>query len=115
MTFARHQFELSQPQEDGTPLIVHLQAVADKTGEPHPMVANAPPMPSGCSQLWQDFLDLHGSRGSTGFGAQRITFADLHAWQQVNGVKLSAWEIGCIRKADSLWLSEFAPKPDTKH
>jgi hypothetical protein len=109
--FARHQFELSQPQEDGSPLLAHLQAVERATGKPHPLLANAPPLPVGCKHLWQDFLELHGSRGSTGWGPQRITFSDLHAWQQVNEVRLSAWEIDCIRKTDDLWLSEYAPKP----
>ena len=68
-------------------------------------------MPSGCAMLWADFLELHGSRGSTGFGAMRITFADLQAWQAIRGTQLNAWEIDCIRKADDIWLSEFAPKP----
>jgi hypothetical protein len=111
VAFARHQFELSQPQGDGTPLLAHLQAHSERTGKPHPMLADAPPLPVGCGQLWADFLELHGSRGSTGWGPARITFADLHAWQQVNDVRLSAWEIACIRKADDLWLAEYAPKP----
>lgn len=111
MAFARHQFELSQPQDDGQPLIAHLQAAQERTGKPHSIIANGPPLPPGCGQLWRDFLELHGSRGSSGFGVRRVTFADLHAWQQVNQTQLSAWEIDCIRKADDLWLSEFAPKP----
>jgi hypothetical protein len=111
MAFARHQFELSKPQEDGTPLLIHLQRVWENTGSPPAMLRDAPALPAGCKQLWEDFLELHGSRGSTGWGAARITFADLHAWQQVNGVRLSPWEIGCIRKADDLWLAEFQPKP----
>lgn len=115
MTFARHQFELSQPQDDGRPLIDHLRFVEKKTGKVHDLIANGPAMPRGCSQLWSDFLELHGSRGSTGFGAARITFADLKAWQDVRGVRLDAWEIDAIRKVDSMWLSDFAPKPESKH
>jgi hypothetical protein len=111
MAFARHQFELSQPQDDGLALIEHLRSVERQTGKVHPLVANGPTMPRGCSQLWVDFLELHGSRGSTGFGAARITFTDLKAWQDVRGVRLDAWEIDAIRKVDSLWLSDYAPKP----
>jgi len=111
MAFARHQFELSQPQEDGTPLAVHLQTVWDKTGKEPEMLANAPALPIGCASLWADFLELHASRGSTGWGAARITFVDLEAWQRVRGTQLSAWEIDCILKADNLWMNEFAPRP----
>lgn len=116
MAFVRHQFELTKPQEDGTPLRAHLESYERQTGVPHPMLNDVPELPRGCSQIWHDFLELHGSRGSTGFGAARITFADLKAWQDVRGVILSPWETDTIRKADDLWLSEFAPKPEeTKH
>lgn len=111
MTFARHQFELSKPQEDGTPLLVHLQLASEKSGKLHPMLANGPTLPKGAKQLWDEFLQLHGSRGSSGWGPQRITFVDIDAWQRVNGVTFEPWEISAIRKLDDIWLSEFAPKP----
>lgn len=111
MTFARHQFTLSQPQQDGTPLIAHLERVRESTGEEPAFLADAPAVPVGCASLWADFLELHSSRGSTGWGPQRITFVDLEAWQRVRGAQLNAWEIDCIIKADNMWLAEFAPKP----
>lgn len=116
MNFARHQFELGKQQQDGESLLTHLELVSEKTGIIHPMLANAPPLPGGCLTLWQDFLELHHSRGSTGWGPQRITFMDLDAWQRVNRVRLSAWDIACIRKCDDIWLGEYAPQPkETKH
>lgn len=115
MAFARHQFELSAPQDDGLPLIDHLRSVERQTGRAHPMIADGPPIPPGCAQLWIDFLELHGSRGSAGFGMARITFADIRAWQDVRGVRFDQWEIDCIRKVDDMWLRDFAPKPETKH
>lgn len=111
MAFARRQFELSAPQGDGQPLIAHLQSVQKQTGRVHEMIAEAPPLPAGCSQLWDDFLELHNSRGAGLGGAMRITFADMDAWQRVRGAHLQPWEVDCLLKADSMWLSEFAPKP----
>lgn len=111
MAFARRQFELSAPQEDGQPLLAHLQAVQRKTGAVHEMIAKAPPLPEGLESLWRTFLDLHDSRGSTGWGPQRITFADIDCFKRVTGAMLSPWEIEVIRKVDNLWLAEFAPKP----
>jgi hypothetical protein len=88
-----------------------LQVVWENTGVAPAFIANAPPLPPGCIQLWRDFLELHASRGSTGWGAARISFADIHAWQAVRQTSLSQWEVDCILKADDIWLAEFAPKP----
>lgn len=111
MAFARRQFELSAIQDDGQPLIAHLKVVQKTTGKVHDLVAKAPPLPEGCETLWRNYLELHDSRGNTGWGPMRITFADLQAFQNVTGAMLQPWEIDMIRKADGLWLSEFAPKP----
>ena len=111
MTFARHQFELSAPQADGQPLIAHLEAVAERGGAIHSMLADAPPLPHGCESLWANFLELHSCRGSVGLGINRITYVDMDAFCRVTGTMLKPWEIGLIRKADTLWLTEFAPKP----
>ena len=111
MAFARHQFELSAPQEDGQTLLAHLQAVEERTGKVHSMIANAPQLPEGLSCLWTAFLALHECRGSNGFGASRISFADIDCFQRVTGTRLQPWEVEWVRKADNLWLSEFAPKP----
>lgn len=111
MAFARRQFELSAPQEDGLSLLAHLQAVEKKTGVVDELIANAPPLPSGLEQLWAKYLSLHESRGSTGFGMARITYSDIAHFKSVTGAMLSPWEVDAIRKLDNLWLSEFAPKP----
>lgn len=111
MAFARRQFELSEPQSDGSPLLAHLQAIWKATGQMPELLASAPPLPAGCGTLWRDYLELHDSRGSTGWGAARITFVDMKAWQELRRTRLEPWEIDCIRKTDSMWLNEFAPKP----
>lgn len=111
MNFARHQFELSQPQGDGAPLLDHLQAVWRTTGKKPAFLADAPPLPEGCEALWRSFIELHDSRGSTGWGAARITFADIDAWQRVRGAVLGRFDVETIRKADNIWLADFAPKP----
>jgi hypothetical protein len=111
VAFARHQFELSQPQEDGSPLLAHLEIVWKRTGRKPDILVDAPKLPEGAELLWSDFLELHGSRGSTGWGAARITFQDMKAWGDLRGTHLQPWEIDLVRKCDDLWLAEFAPKP----
>lgn len=84
--------------------------IYERTGKLPKRLAEAPALPDGCEALWLDFADLHASRGSTGFGPARITFMDLHAWQQVNGRVLSGWQLEAIRRADNAYLDSL-PKP----
>lgn len=111
MMFARHQFELSKPAPDGASTREHLDLVFERTGEMPAILANAPECPTGTAQIWADFLELHSSRGSTGFGLMGITWRDIADWQTVRGVVLSQWDIEQIRALDVMWLNEFAPKP----
>lgn len=113
LAFARHQFELSAPQEDGSTLLDHLQASWRRTKQMPQKLAEAPELPGSCAPLWEDFLSLHESRGTAGLGAARITFVDMDAWQRVTGKTLSPWDVEVIRKTDDMWLAEFAPKPKT--
>lgn len=106
--FASHaafQFELSAPQADGTSLREHLEAFAERNGRPHPMLAEGPALPEGCGELWRMFLTLHARRGSSGFGASRITFADLDAFQRVTGRRLASWEVEAIMRADDEFIA----------
>lgn len=88
----------------------HLANYQKQTGKVHPRMAQAVELPDGCEQLWSDFLDLHASRGSNGFGPSRITFVDIDAWERVNRLKLRPWQIDAIRKADIAFLASL-PKP----
>lgn len=87
-------------------------AVWERTGRKPAKLANAPAMPKGCGRLWADFLELSHCRGSTQSGAMPITFADLDSWQRVRRVRLEAWEVDAIRRADMAFLKAFAVKRD---
>ena len=80
-----------------------------------------PPLPNGCEHLWQSFLQLNASRGSNGMGPAAIGPADLLAWQQLQGIALTPWEVGTLFALDACALkasddaqkaaSAQAPKP----
>ena len=91
-------------------MLQHLQLIWEKSGVCPALIANAPKLPDGCDQLWHDFLELHDSRGSTGFGPMRITFSDLHAWQTMRGLRLQGWELDAIRRADNAWLKDYGER-----
>jgi hypothetical protein len=110
LAFARHRFEISHRHEDGSTVLDHLLLVWEKTGHMPAKLRDAPVLPEGLTSLWRAFNELHESRGAA-FGFQRITFVDMEAWQRMTGAALEPWEVELIRKADNLWLAEFAPKP----
>ncbi len=106
MAFARHQFELREPQEDGSPLIAHLEAAWRQSGVKPETLAEAPLLPPACEGLWRGFLELHACRCSGGMGPSRITYMDIDAYQRVTGMKFDPWELEAIRQTDAAILSD---------
>lgn len=90
--------------------VEHYKAIERMTGKPHPRLADAPRLPEGCEALWTWFNELHGSRGSNGFGPSRISFVDIDAWQRVTGLRLAPWELDAIRRADNAYLADHASR-----
>jgi hypothetical protein len=70
-------------------------------------VHNAPKLPPQCSDLWRIFLEIHRSRDGMG---GPIRFSDLHAYEQVTGLKLAPWELRAIRAADDCYLTREAER-----
>lgn len=73
----------------------HLQAVARSTGRLPPELMTTP-VPAAALALWDAFAAIAGTRGA---GAP-ISWQDLAAWQQANGVRLSPWEADTIIDMD---------------
>lgn len=88
----------------------HLQVAFERSGKLPARLAEARELPDGLDLLWDDFLELHGSRGSTMAGPARISFMDIDAWQRVNRVTLRPWQIEAIRRADTEFMASL-PKP----
>lgn len=106
VAFGQAEFELSAPQGDGLTLREHLEGLAERTGKTLAEVAGLPDLPQGCEFIWRDFMALSIGRGSNGFSAARITWADIEAYQRVNGIRFAGWEIDAIRRLDNAFLAE---------
>lgn len=85
-------------------------SVWERTGKQPAMLADAPVLPKACGQLWADFLSMHHRRAVGQFGPARLTYVEIDAWQRVKGVKLAAWEIGALEKADAAFMAEYASR-----
>lgn len=81
-----------------------------QTGQTHPALRDAPPLPDGCEQLWADFLHLHRRRGGNGFGPSPITDEQIDAWQRINRVALPSWQIDAIYRADDAYIAHHASR-----
>lgn len=85
----------------------HLAIYEKQTGQVHPSLIGAPMVPEGCSHLWSDFMRLHQDRSYV-MGPLPISSRDILAWQELAGVRLSGWEIDCIRRADDAFFEATA-------
>lgn len=97
-------------EEEGGTVLEHLQAIERQTGVTPQVLADAPHLPAGCEDVWRIFNELHACRGNNGFGPQRITYADIDAFQRVSGVVLQPWELAAVRKADAAYLTDWAER-----
>lgn len=86
----------------------HLLAHRRMTGDGHPLMDDAPPLPTGCGPLWRDFMEMHNARSWGMGGPGSLTFVELDAWQRVRGVRLEAWEIAAVKAADRAYLGVHA-------
>jgi len=95
-------------QEDGTTLRQHLENWEGQMRKRHPLLVEEPTLPAGCSSLWRNFMALHRTRGSNGFGPARISFTDMDAYQRLRRMTLDPWEIEAIGRADSAYMAHHA-------
>lgn len=56
-------------------------------------------MPLDTAHVWGWFLDLHTARTS-GMSANPISFTEIDAYCRLNGLALSSWELGLLRRVD---------------
>lgn len=87
-----------------------MLAVQRASGQTPPAL-DIPLMPAGTESLWAAFLQLHEAR-RVGMGPTPLVWADIDAWQNLHGIRLSSWEIDTLHQLDRAALAT-APKPVT--
>lgn len=97
--------QLMRRQPDGATLRQHLQRAAELTGQPDPRLQRRVP-PAGAA-LWETFCELAAARPA-GMGPGAVPMAELQAWQQLHGVRLTPWEVGTLLAMDRAALAAMA-------
>ena len=86
--------QLSVPQGDGAPLRVHLQRAAAAGVRDPLLLASKQALPRALEALWSAFLALRSACKGP------VSHAEICAWQQLNGVRLSPWEVETVLCCD---------------
>ena len=97
--------QLASTLPDGSTLRAHLQAAADAGMPPDARLRSRPP--EAAAVLWDSFVALNSARPG-GMGPGAIPPSELMAWQQLHGVRLSAWEAETLMAMDRAALAAHA-------
>ena len=69
-------------------------------------------LPDRVLYLWEWFVELSRGRGSSGFGANPLSWTDMAAWSALMGVCLERWEVTVLRALDHAFLKSLADAED---
>ena len=101
--------QLGTRQADGATLRQHLQAAAAASGQADDLLL-VPPVPTAVQAVWQAYLSLSAHR-RTGMGPGPIVLTDVQAWCQLQGVRLTPWELDTLTAIDGAALRAANSKP----
>lgn len=91
-------------QKDQSTLKEHLISAWNQTGV-RPEQLDYEPCPEAAEYLWGWFCQLQSERQQTDMGSpQPFDSPKIVAWQQLNDVKLLAFELEAIQALDRLYL-----------
>lgn len=98
--------QLIRRQADGATLRAHLLAGAAATGHADPRLSH--PAPRAGTALWATWCALVASRPPSMGGAAGVPLSEICAWQQLNRVALTPWEVDTLLAMDGAALAVLA-------
>lgn len=110
---AKAEFHLNQEMEDGCTLRDHLNVAWEATGK-KPDDLFVPPLPLGTRYLWDIFIEIRKRSSGSGFGAARISFQDMQAWQNMRHLTLNIWEQAAIEAVDDAYINSVIEQDKAK-
>lgn len=102
MEFARSEFRLSKPGEDGVSMRAKLEKMKSHA------LYRLPKMPRALEHIWAWFCELNSARTSNGFGANPITYSEIAAWSALTLNVPTPWEVSLLKRIDRAFLEEMA-------
>jgi hypothetical protein len=77
------------------------------TGKKHPEDTEGCRLPEVLKYLWVYFWDLNCGRPVWQGGFRPLPATEIHAWEQINQIKLETWELAALRQLDALFLKIY--------
>jgi hypothetical protein len=93
---------LSEKQDDGHTLRVHLEAIERKQKMPHALLSGRKPLMQKARYLWHWWLEMRSNAGS-----DSVTAATMQDWQWLTGNRLNMYERRIIATLESHWRRGF--------
>ena len=94
---------MDTPNDDGITLRERLLQVYNSNGA-YDKRLDLPLIPFELEYLMGWFWDIRNAIGGNGFGANPISFSEMKAWCELNGIVLSPWEVSLLRKMDTEFI-----------
>ena len=69
-----------------------------------PVELEGPKFPELMEYVWSAFISLHSARSQGFNGPLPLSYTEIAYWQQLTGSQLSIWEVGVIKKLDSIYM-----------
>ncbi|MFO0271361.1 MAG: hypothetical protein ACK53W_12605 [Gemmatimonadota bacterium] len=97
-------FRLGRPVGTGKGTVRdQLEQVERQTGD-RPPELDMPPIPDCIAHVWEWWVDIASSRGSTGFGPAAITYSEIAAWAALTGADPTPFEVQALRAIERAYL-----------
>jgi hypothetical protein len=113
MAYAERVFALQAPQDDGRSLSAHLEAAAPHSEDARRQL-EIDPLCDAAQPLWGWYQELAARRGSNGFGPNKVSYAEIEAWERRSGVTLHEHEVEWVFELDRIFLAAIQPPEKPK-
>ena len=108
--YCKQEFNSAINGRAGSSIRAQLENVWQQTGIKPKELENLIELKQSQYELWSWFMELNESRTSTGFGMNPISYSDIFAYFNLQGITPHKWEVDTLRRLDREVLSIYAKK-----
>lgn len=97
--------KLNARRKDGSTLRENYEHAERQTGK---RLFDEPEPPEEAAHVWEWFWELDAARGGNGFGLNPLSWEEIAAWADLNGVRPEQMELRLIKAMDAARLKASA-------
>lgn len=108
--YCKQEFNSAVNGSNGNSIRDQLENVWKQTGVKPQELENLVELKQSQYELWSWFMELNESRTSNGFGMNPISYSDISAYFNLQGIIPHKWEVDTLRRLDREVLSIYSKK-----